>query len=146
MISAGTATAKTYSDRPSLTLSESSPASAAPQPIRTIPKIGAMMARAFTVPVGMRGGRPAHSTHRNPPAPAPGEWVAGARRVAYFLSSTFIGSTRWLAGGSLVRLVPLSRCAFTSCGEPGPPTARPPASLCVGTVPEASSRHVTIST
>ncbi len=69
-----------------------------------------------------------------------------ASRSAYLFSSTLIGSVRWLAGGSLVRLAPPSRCTLTSCGAPGPPTARPPSVLCVGTVPEASSRQVTIST
>src|ERR1700712_3002846 len=100
MISAGTATAKTYSDRPSLTLSESRPASAAPQPIRTIPKIGAMMARAFTDPAGVLGtgiqpiarhaGVPRLHRENGSPAPA---------AVAYLFSSTWIGVGGWLPRG-----------------------------------------------
>jgi hypothetical protein len=70
-------------------LSESSPASAAPQPIRTIPKIGAMMARAFTDPVGVRraGTQPlardsgVPRLHRENGSPAP-------TAAAYLFSST----------------------------------------------------------
>src|SRR5205085_9148842 len=65
----------------------------------------------------------------------------------YLLCSTSIGSVRWLAAGSLVRpLVAVSFAPLPRDGAPGPALALPPPWGCVGTVPLASSRQVTIST
>jgi hypothetical protein len=99
-----------------------------------------MMARAFTDPVGVRragtqplardSGVPRLHRENGSPRDVKAQQEGGANLTREPPASQRTNPIQvlenWLAGGSRVRLAPPSCCAFTSRGEPGPPTARPP--------------------